>query len=146
MEALGFVCVGLIVGIVIGLAIGAVILRTACHFAGVPVPSFGSAMGVVFVVGLVMALANTAVQFVLGMALGGQGGREDPTTALLSLAVIFPMDFVIAAGLYSSMLEKVSFAKGLLIHLIQFIIGIVIVVVIVGVMLAVGVGGSMLKH
>ena len=76
MEVLGFVCVAVVIGLLIGLAIGAVILRSACHLIGVPVPDFGKAMGVVFVTGLVTGLANFGVQFVLQSAMGGGPGSE----------------------------------------------------------------------
>ena len=56
------------------------------------------------------------------------------------------MDFLISAAIYTSMLDQVSFGKGLLIYLIQLVIGIVIAIVIVGVLLLVGVGGGLMHR
>jgi hypothetical protein len=148
MEALGFLCVAGIVALVVALLIGAVILRSACYLAGAPVPEFGKAMGVVFVTGLLLSLANFGVQVVLGAALGqGAGqGEEKLIAQLISSAVVIPIDFLLAAGLYTSMLEGVSFGKGLLIYLIQFLIGVAIAIVVVGVIILAGVGGGALMR
>src|SRR6185437_12697821 len=122
MEALGFVCVAAVVGLLVGLVIGAVILRSACHLTRSPVPEFGKAMGVVFVAGLLIGFANFGVQFVLALAFQGPGKDPNIVGQLISLAIIIPMDFCLSAAIYSSMLEGVSFGKGLLIYLIQFLI------------------------
>jgi hypothetical protein len=145
MEVLGIVCIAGVIGLFVGLAIGAVILRAACHFSGVPVPDFGKAMGVVFVTGLLLGLANFGVQVVLGAALG-QGDADAKLVAqLISSAVVIPLDFLLAAALYTSMLQGVTFGKGLLIYLIQFLIGVVIVIVILGVLFLAGMGGALMR-
>jgi len=140
VGALGIMCVALVVGVLIGLLVGAVILRSACHFCSVAVPTLGSAMGIVFIRAIVTGLVGFGIGFVTALVAKDSGLPPAALQAIPSL-ISLPINFLIAAGIYTAALD-VSFGRALLVHLVEFlivlVIAVVIIVVVVGVLYLTG--------
>jgi hypothetical protein len=124
-AAAAFLCV-VVIGIPIILAIYAFILRLACQIVSAPVPDFGKAMLVVFVNFILGVVVQFGLGFVVGAGLAvNNPGPEAANQAQLMVGLIsIPLGAVISAGVFSGMLEEVSFGKGLLIWLLQILIAI----------------------
>src|SRR5690349_8843456 len=116
---------------------GAVFLRSACYFCRVPVPSYPRAIGVVFVTGLALILADVGVMFVLTVVLGSMGGPWDTVEMrrLLLTSIDFPLDMLIAAAIYRGLLQGVSFGKAIVLYLVQLLIVVVITLLMIGLVL-----------
>jgi hypothetical protein len=143
-PAVGFLCIGIgvIVGLLIGILIAAVIFRAAVSMynslaggpsspSAAPEPSFGLAMGIVFVNWLI----NMVISIILNVAaIGISGGAPapgdppNPVTILLGLISI-PISLMVMGGVVSMMLPT-TFLRGLLISLCYLVIGIAIACVI----------------
>lgn len=148
---LAAMCCVFVVIIPIALAIGATILRAACSFVGVRQPDFMKAMGIVLLVGIVTSIVNFTIQVGMGVLLGASFAARGPGPApealkavqLISTFVCLPVDALITGALYVPLLET-TFGKGLLVWLMQFLIGIAIAIAIgiAVVLLVVVVGGA----
>ena len=135
-----WLCV-LVFAVLIGSAIGAIILRAACwlfnKFAGdppapggVPEPDFGQAFKMAFVTMLV----QFGVSCVVGLmgAGGAAAGGSPQTVQLVSSLISLPISFLVLSAIVAGMLPT-SFAKGMgvaaLYWVIFWVIGLVLVVV-----------------
>src|SRR5262249_46741492 len=141
-QILGLLCAAALVGAVVGLALGAVVLRVACHFVGVPVPNFGRAVLIILTLAIVENAINLGIHYVvtdvLRTARIAAGVMNGPWTGtLVATAIILPINLIISAAVYSSMLDKVSFGQGVLIFLVQFLIVLLIVGIVAGITVAV---------
>ena len=106
---------------------------------GVPEPDMLKAVGIVLVVGVLMAIVNFVIDMGFGASAAGLDGPQrqvDLMAALLAAAVKLPVDFLLQTGLFTAMLPT-SFGKAALVSLMQFLIvlaiGAVIVVIAMGV-------------
>lgn len=98
----------------------------------VPEPGFWKAVGIVFVI----ALVNGGVGFVIGLVVAlGMAGQDPQAAQIVSQVISLPVGFLINAGMLAAMLPT-SFARGALVTLFQYLIGIAIAVVIGGVLFA----------
>jgi hypothetical protein len=146
-AAIGFL-IGAIIGMAIFALIGAIILRAAISLYNrmtsnsVPEPSFGSAYLIVFAAGIVNAIVQFAMGFMLGMT--GAAGGDDTTTGNVIVQLIgIPVSLVVMAAMISSMLPT-TFGRAFLITLLYLLIGIAIGIIIalifVAIMFATGAG------
>jgi hypothetical protein len=139
--ALASILIGLVCFLGIGTLIGAIILRAACWAYNklcqpdnrVDEPNFGKS--------LLMALAFTAVQLVVGFGIGlvfGTGlaaaGVDRWQAQLILQAISLPVGILILAGTITLLLPT-TFVRGLLIALLYLAIGIAVAMVIGGLIL-----------
>jgi hypothetical protein len=115
-----------VVGLPISLLIGAVVLRAACHFVGVKVPKLRQAVGIILVNLIVSTLVGAVVGLILGILLYTVGIHDEVVVVAIGAALGIPLGMVVAAAVYSRLLDEVSFARGMLIWLVQLVIGLVI--------------------
>jgi hypothetical protein len=134
----------MVFGLLLAWAISAGFLVLACKVVGVPQPEFPKAMGVVLVAGIVNFFINFGVGFMLGIGMGVLGGgKPDPTIQMMVGLIQIPIGLLVHAGVYSAMLDRVSFVQGIAIWFIQFLcwIGLLLLVLVPFFVLA-GLAGS----
>lgn len=119
IGGLGFVLVAVLLLVFWAFAAG--LVQIACYLLRMPVPGLYRAMGAVFIAGLVNGLLHALVQ---GIVLGER--KENALTALVIDSILLPIDFLVGAVVYSAILPKVTFGKGVLIYLIQLVMGVAI--------------------
>lgn len=148
-AGLGILCVSLFVGLLIGGLIGAIILRAACWLfnkfsgqssdsGGVPQPSYGHALAIVFITLIVNSIVGFVIGFLISIALGvGQPGHVDPRTGqIIAQLVTLPVGIFIGAAIIAAMLPT-TFVRGLLISILQVFIALCVLMVIGGIILVI---------
>ena len=118
-------------------------LRAACSLynklvggpstpTSVPEPSFGQAMGIIFVAWLV----NLAVGFVLGMIFAGGAAAvgADRTQLMIAQVISIPIGFFVLAGMVTVMLPT-TFGRAVLVSLLYLLVA-VVVGLIIGIVVA----------
>jgi hypothetical protein len=123
----GVLCAWLIT-IPIVLLVGGLILRVACWISGAAVPPFVYAAFVALLTWFVMALVTFLARLVLGVA-AVQWRLTEPQLRLTAVLFGFPVHLLVAAALYSGLLQ-VSFGKGIIIRLAEVLIALVAGVII----------------
>ena len=119
ISALGLVAMTVVV--VLFWAFAGLLVQAGCRLVRVPVPGIYRAVGAVLVIGILNSLIHALARAVV------TGGTPESLAAILLInAILLPIDFIIAGVVYSSLLQAVTFGKGMLIYLIQWLIGAVI--------------------
>ena len=122
----------IVAAVFIGLAIAGVILRAACHLAGVDVPGLGHAMGIVFITGIIQAIIGSIINVVFGVpVIQDVNTQVDPTATITAGIVSFLINTPVTMMLYNVMIPTESFGKAALVWLMQVVIVICIVLIIV---------------
>ncbi len=138
----------IVVGLLVGLAIGAVILRAAVSLYNrmsggansrnaVPSPSFGKAMGIVFLSGLVNMVLNFIAGFGIGI-LGVVTSADPERVKLVATLISLPIGFLVTAGMLRALLPT-SFGRAVLVTLCQYLILIVVVACVIAIVAALSV-------
>lgn len=137
-----FAIVGALAGLFVALLIMAVVLRAACYCVGVKEPDYLPAMGITFLVGLCVGVFNFLVESAVGESAGAGGRKQTEPLVRAALALIpLGINTVVAGYFYALFLHKCTFAKGILIYLLQLVILIAIVMVVMvpyAILIAVG--------
>ncbi|MFO0863877.1 MAG: hypothetical protein U0744_04330 [Gemmataceae bacterium] len=138
----------MIFGLLIGALIGAVILRAAIAIYqllsggsqsphAVPEPSFGKSMGIM----LIVALAQFAANFIIGMALGAGAqatGGPAPGMGLAAAGGSFVISLLLMSLLLTAMLPT-TLPRAFLVTLLYLVVCILVGIVLFGVLMLVGV-------
>jgi hypothetical protein len=131
-----------LVGVTAGLVVAAVVLRSACHFARVPVPHFVKAMGVSLVEVLVILLLLAVNAASVGQV---RAARVLPPTQFIVInAAVMAVAGLTAAAVLFTIFLRVGFGRALLIALIRNLIYALIVAMVVGILAVMGAGPAAL--
>jgi hypothetical protein len=124
-AVLGIACLALLIMFPILLCIAGLIFRLSCQMAAVPLPSFPMAIGIEVVAFIARLAISMAVAFMVILGSGGVdqfgSGRHDNGAGVIAQVFSFPLNLLASAGVYSGMLN-VSYGKGLLVWLCDFLI------------------------
>lgn len=120
-----------------GIFVGVPIFRLACHYAGVKVPSWPRALAIVAITGLATVLIyfplRLAVNKLLGAAAWNPLPEQSFACVMIAMTLMLPIDWLVAAGLYSWFLRDVTYGQGFLIYFAQIVIVLAILLTLVGV-------------
>jgi hypothetical protein len=119
-DVLAFLALLGAIALPLGLLIGAGGLRLACRVCQVPVPDFTPAVGIVLSARLAAALVGFAAASGYVMA-GVAAGVSPLTITVLLCAVLFLVGLFVHAGVYTSLLRGVDFARAVLIWLAELV-------------------------